>query len=136
MKQRKTLFIALLSLMLLATSFCVYAAQQGQVIASGSVLLERESEASNKLNIEADTESHVDADLYLKISLDYKSSENASYTTVKTWTYTKDSDTLLAKNTSYTGADGFYRVRAYHTATLSGYGTEALSSETDWLEVK
>ena len=136
MKQRKTLFIALLSLMLLATSFCVYAAQQGQVIASGSVFLERASEASNKLTVEADTESHVDADLSLIVYLDYKSSVNGSVSTVKTWNYSKDSDTLLAKSTSYTGADGYYRLRGYHTATLSGYGTETLSSETEWLEVK
>lgn len=136
MKRKNTILIAILSLMVLAFSFNSLAAQMGQVISGGTVILERPSESSNKLTVEGDTEAHVDADLTLKLYLDYKSSLNGTVTTVKTWNYSKDADTLLTKSTSYTGADGYYRLRGFHSAYLSGYGTETLTSETDWIEVK
>lgn len=138
MKKRKTIFIALLSLMLLATSICAFAAQRGRIISSGSVTLEKESEASRSLLIEGDTISHDDADLTLKIYLDFRPVGSTTITSgLKSWTYTKDSDNLLTKSRTYTAPSaGFYRLRGYHTATMDGYGTETLTSETEWLEVR
>ncbi len=138
MKKRTTLFIALLSLMLFATSICAMAAQTGQIISSGSVTLELESEASNELLIEGDTISHDDADLTLKIYLDYKPTSSGSITYgLKSWTYTKDADNILSKSRYYTAtASGYYRLRGYHAAYMDGYGTETLDSETGWIQVR
>ena len=97
MKKKQTIFIALLSLMILATSICVHAAQTGQIIASGSVTISRPSESSNQILIEGDTESHDDVDsLKLIIYLDYKPTlSSSSYTTLDSWTYTKSSAHLI-----------------------------------------
>lgn len=136
MKQKRTIFAAFLAIMLLACSFSALAAARGQVIAAGSVTLEKESEASRRLIIEGDTESHTDSDLVLKIYLDFKPTENGSVTT-QSWNYTKADSSLLTKSRTYTAtAAGYYRLRGFHSATLSGVGTESLTSETEWIYVR
>ena len=138
MKQKRTIFAAFLAIMLLACSFSALAAARGQVIAAGSVTIEKESEASRKLLIEGDTESHTDSDLVLKIYVDYMPTTNGTITYgLQSWTYTESDDTLLTKSRTYTAtASGYYRLRGYHSASASGYGTETLTSETNWVYVR
>lgn len=137
MKQKRTIFAAFLAIMLLACSFSAFAAARGQVIAAGSVTLEKESESSRTLLIEGDTESHEHSDLVLKIYLDFKPTASGSVSSVKSWNYTKADSTLLSKSRTYTAtAAGYYRLRGFHSATLSGFGTETLSSDTGWIYVR